>query len=99
MATQGSLPMIGSSASTQILIFFNTHRFLGKYGDTRRRTCKLVETMRATTPKDKATKAFHPDLPEEDERFDPINLDKERLNEEGEGKQRQCESWHAFRTF
>jgi hypothetical protein len=55
--------------------------------------------MRAVTPKDKAIKAFHPDLPDEDERFDPLNLDQERLNEEGEGKQRRSESWHAFRTF
>ena len=49
--------------------------------------------MRAATPKDKATKAFHPDLPEEDAWFDPINLEKERLNEEDEGKNRQTESW------
>jgi len=45
--------------------------------------------MSAAKPKDKATKAFHPDLPEEDARFDPINLEKERLNEEDEGQNRK----------
>jgi hypothetical protein len=55
--------------------------------------------MRAATPKDKATKAFHPDLPEEDAWFDPINLEKERLSEEDVGKNRQTESWHTFSTF
>jgi hypothetical protein len=59
----------------------------------------LLNHERAATPKDKATKAFHPDLPEEDAWFDPINLEKERLNEEGEGKNRQTESWHTFSTF
>jgi hypothetical protein len=55
--------------------------------------------MRATTPKDKATKAFHPDLPEEDAWFDPINLEKKRLKVEDGGKNRQIESWHSFETF
>jgi hypothetical protein len=55
--------------------------------------------MRAATPKDKATKAFHPNLPDKDAWFDPINLDKERLNEEDEGKNRRAESWHSFGTF
>jgi hypothetical protein len=55
--------------------------------------------MRAATPKDKATKAFHPGLPEEDRWFDPINLEKERLTEEDEEKNRQIESWHSFGTF
>jgi hypothetical protein len=55
--------------------------------------------MRAATPKDKATKAFHPDLPEEDAWFDPTNLEKERPNEEDVGKNRQTESWHTFSTF
>ena len=55
--------------------------------------------MRAATPKDKATKAFHPDLPEEDAWFDPIILEKERLDEEDAGKNRQIESWHSFETF
>jgi hypothetical protein len=58
-----------------------------------------LSTMRASTPKDKATKAFHPDLPEEDAWFDPINLEKERLTEEDEEKNRQTESWHSFGTF
>jgi hypothetical protein len=55
--------------------------------------------MSAAKPKEKATKAFHPALPEEDAWFDPINLEKERLNEEDEGKNRQTESWHSFGTF
>jgi len=55
--------------------------------------------MRAATPSKKATKTFHPDLPDEDAWFDPLNLEKERINEEAEEKQRQTESWHTFRTF
>jgi hypothetical protein len=55
--------------------------------------------MRAATPKDKATKAFHPDLPEEDAWFDPMNFEEERLIEEEQGKNRQTESWHSFGTF
>jgi hypothetical protein len=55
--------------------------------------------MRAATPKDKATKAFHPDLPDKEARFDPLNLEEERLNEDDEGKNRQTESWHTFSTF
>jgi hypothetical protein len=55
--------------------------------------------MSAAKPKEKATKAFHPDLPAEDAWFDPINLEKERLIEEDEGKNRQTESWHSFGTF
>jgi hypothetical protein len=55
--------------------------------------------MSRAKPKEKATKAFHPDLPAEDARFDPINLEKERLNEEDEGKNRQTESCHSFGTF
>jgi hypothetical protein len=56
--------------------------------------------MRAATAKKKATKAFNSDLPDEDTWFDPLNLlQKERTNEEAEGKQRQIESWHSFGTF
>jgi hypothetical protein len=55
--------------------------------------------MRGATPKDKATKEFHPDLPAEDAWFDPINSEKERLNEDDEEKNRQTESWHSFGTF
>jgi len=55
--------------------------------------------MRAATPNKKATKASHSDLPDEEAWFDPLNLDKERIIEEAEGKQRQTESWHTFRTF
>ena len=56
--------------------------------------------MRAATPNKKATKAFHSDLPDEDAWFDPLNLlQKERINGEAEGKQRQAESWHSFGTF
>jgi hypothetical protein len=56
--------------------------------------------MRAATPSKKATKAFHPDLPDEDTWFDPLNLEKkERTNEEAEEKQRRTESWHTFTTF
>jgi hypothetical protein len=56
--------------------------------------------MRAATPNKKATEAFHSDLPDEDAWFDPFNLlQKERINEEAEGKQRQTESWHSFGTF
>jgi hypothetical protein len=55
--------------------------------------------MRAATPKNKATKAFHPNLPDKDAWFDTLNLEKERLNEEDEGKNRQTESWHSFGTF
>jgi hypothetical protein len=55
--------------------------------------------MSAAKPKEKATKAFHPDLPAEDAWFDPINLEEERLHEEGERKNRQTESWHSFGTF
>ena len=56
--------------------------------------------MRAATPKKKASKAFRSDLPDEDAWFDPLNLlQKERINEESEGKQRQTESWHSFGTF
>ena len=54
--------------------------------------------MRAATPKKKATKATHPDLPES-ARFVPINLERERIGEESEGKQRRRESWHSFSTF
>jgi hypothetical protein len=53
--------------------------------------------MRAPAKK-KATKAIHPDL-SESARFDPRNLEKRRIGEESEGKQRQTESWHAFSTF
>jgi hypothetical protein len=55
--------------------------------------------MKDATPKDKATKAFHPDLPDEDAWFVPINLEKDRLNEKDDGKNRQTESWHSFATF
>jgi len=55
--------------------------------------------MRAATPKKKATKAFHPDITDEDAWFDPLDLEKERLNEEDERKQRRPESWHSFGTF
>jgi hypothetical protein len=55
--------------------------------------------MSTANPKEKATKAFHPDLPEEDAWFDPISSEKERLNEEDEGKNRHTESWHSFETF
>jgi hypothetical protein len=67
----------------------------------RRHTAQSVQAwiMSAPKPKEKATKAFHPDLPEEDAWFDPINLEKERLDEEDEGKNRQIESWHSFETF
>jgi hypothetical protein len=54
--------------------------------------------MRAATQKRKTTKSIHPDLPER-ARFDPINLEKESIDEESEGKQRKTESWHAFSTF
>jgi hypothetical protein len=54
--------------------------------------------MRGATLKKKATKAFHPDLPAS-ARVDPINLKKERIGEEFEGKQRQTKSWHSFSTF
>jgi hypothetical protein len=54
--------------------------------------------MRAATPKEKATKAFDSDLHEHGW-FDPSNLEKARIDEEAEGKQRQIESWHSFRTF
>jgi hypothetical protein len=55
--------------------------------------------MSAAKPKEKATKAFHPDLLEEDVWFDPIDLEKDRINESDEGKNRQSESWHSFGTF
>jgi hypothetical protein len=55
--------------------------------------------MRAATPKDKATKAFHPDLPEEDRWFDPVNLEKEQVTEEDAEKNRQIESWPSFGMF
>jgi hypothetical protein len=55
--------------------------------------------MRAATPKDKSTKEFHPDLPVKDAWLVPLHLEKERLNEEDEGKNRQTESWHSFGTF
>jgi hypothetical protein len=55
--------------------------------------------MSAAKPKEKGTKAFHPDLPDEDVWFDPINLERERINESDEGKNRQTESWHSFGTF
>jgi hypothetical protein len=55
--------------------------------------------MRAATRKYKATKAFHPDLPDKDAWFNALNLEKKRLNEEDEGKKRQTESWHSFGTF
>jgi hypothetical protein len=54
--------------------------------------------MRAATPKKKATKGTHLGLPES-ARFDSINLEKERIREESEGKQRRTESWHSFSTF
>jgi hypothetical protein len=53
--------------------------------------------MRVVTPKKKATKAIHPHHPES-ARFDPVNLQKERIGE-SDGKQRQTESWHSFSTF
>jgi hypothetical protein len=37
--------------------------------------------MRAATPKKKAAKGTHPDLPES-ARFDPIYLEKEQIGEE-----------------
>jgi hypothetical protein len=55
--------------------------------------------MSAAKPKEKATKASRPDLPAEDAWYNPINLEKKRLNEEDEGKDRQTESWHSFGTF
>jgi hypothetical protein len=54
--------------------------------------------MRAAIPKKKATKPIHPYHPES-AWFDPINLEKKRLGENSEGKQRQTESWHSFSTF
>jgi hypothetical protein len=54
--------------------------------------------MRAATAKKKATKAIHPDF-SESAGFDPISLEKRRIGEESEGKQRQTESWHSFSTF
>jgi hypothetical protein len=54
--------------------------------------------MRAATPKKKATKAIHPDFPES-ARFDPISLEKQRIGEKSEEKQRETESWHSFSTF
>jgi hypothetical protein len=59
----------------------------------------LLGFMNTANPKEKATKAFHPDLLEEDAWFDPISLEKERLHEEDEGKNRHPESWHSFETF
>jgi len=55
--------------------------------------------MRAATRKYKATKAVHPNHPDEDASFDPSNLEMERLNEDDEEKKRQTESWHTFGTF
>jgi len=55
--------------------------------------------MSAAKSKEKATKAFPPDLPDEDAWSEPINLEKERVNESEEGKNRQAESWHSFGTF
>jgi hypothetical protein len=55
--------------------------------------------MRAATRKYKATKAFHPNHPDDDAWFDSLNLEKERLTEKDEGKKRQIESWHTFGTF
>jgi hypothetical protein len=55
--------------------------------------------MRAATQKDKATKAFHPDLPDKDAWFNALNLEKKRFSEEDEGKKRQTERWHSFGTF
>jgi len=55
--------------------------------------------MSAAKPKEKAIKAFHPDLPAEDAWYEPINLEKEPLNVEDDGKNRQTETWHSFGTF
>jgi hypothetical protein len=55
--------------------------------------------MRGATPKDKATKAFRPNLLDKDAWFNPTNLEKQPLNEEDEGKNRQTEGWHSFETF
>jgi hypothetical protein len=55
--------------------------------------------MRAAIRKYKATKAFHPDLPDKHAWFDPLNLEKDRIGDETKGKQRQTESWHSFSTF
>jgi|SRR5580704_7505587 hypothetical protein len=44
--------------------------------------------MRAAAPKKKATKAIHPDFPES-AWFDPISLEKQRVGEESQGKQRE----------
>jgi hypothetical protein len=87
------------SVSFSILLFLILLQFRE---NTRTQTLERVSlpaTVRAATPKDKATKAFHPDLPEEDAWFDPINLEKKGLNEEDAGKNRQIESWHSFETF
>jgi hypothetical protein len=53
--------------------------------------------MRTATPKksDEGNSSAHPEIA----RFDPIDLQKERIGEESEGKQRQKESWHSFSTF
>jgi hypothetical protein len=56
--------------------------------------------MRAATAKKKATKAFHSDLPDEDAWFDPLNLlQKERINEEAEGKQRKSKAGTPSERF
>jgi hypothetical protein len=54
--------------------------------------------MTAATPKKRATKPIQPGLPES-ARFDPINLKKERIGEDFDGKQRATERWHSFSTF
>jgi hypothetical protein len=54
--------------------------------------------MKVATAKKKANKPIHP-APRESARFGPINLEKERIGEESEGKKRQTESWHTFSTF
>jgi hypothetical protein len=58
--------------------------------------------MRAVTPKDKAIKAFHPDLPDEDERFDPLNLDQNdstRKARENNGNPKAGTSSERFEGF
>jgi hypothetical protein len=67
----------------------------------RRHTAQSVQAwiMSAPKPKEKATKAIHPDLPDKDAWVDPLNSEKARLKEEDEGKSRHTESWHSFATF
>jgi hypothetical protein len=53
----------------------------------------------ASIPEKKANRTSNSELPEEDARFAPLySLQRERNDEEDEGKPGRKETWHTFKT-